>query len=95
MLYFVDIMLNFRTTFINADGLVIEDSRKMASHYLQGWFFIDCLTALPWQIFQIAVAVSGSHLVTYLKPTANYIYIHPSQTKKHMPYSLTSSYLEF
>ena len=53
ILFLIDMVMNFRTTFVNADGLVILTSKKMATHYLKGWFIVDCLTAVPWQFLQL------------------------------------------
>lgn len=72
IVFIIDLITNFRTTFVNADGLVIQNSRKMASHYLKGWFAVDFLTAIPWQFLQLLVKSSASTVVKplrYLKLT--------------------------
>lgn len=38
-----DILINFKTTFVNKKGEVIMKSRQIVTHYLRGWFFCDLL----------------------------------------------------
>ena len=37
----VDIVLNFRTPFFDAQGRLVYNSTEMAKHYLKGWLLID------------------------------------------------------
>ncbi|XP_063681709.1 potassium voltage-gated channel protein eag-like [Bolinopsis microptera] len=66
ILFLIDMVMNFRTTFVNADGLVILTSKKMATHYLKGWFIVDLLTAVPWQFLQL---IKPAKAFRYLKLT--------------------------
>ncbi|KAL9919191.1 eag-like K[+] channel isoform 2-T4 [Glossina fuscipes fuscipes] len=47
-LFIVDILLNFRTTFVSSKGEVVSDSKLIAINYLKGWFVVDLLAALPF-----------------------------------------------
>ncbi|KAM7341583.1 eag-like K[+] channel isoform 2-T3 [Cochliomyia hominivorax] len=47
-LFIVDILLNFRTTFVSNKGEVVSDSKLIAINYLKGWFIVDLLAALPF-----------------------------------------------
>ncbi|CAL4139012.1 unnamed protein product, partial [Meganyctiphanes norvegica] len=47
VLFFSDIMLNFRTTFVNCKGEVVMSPRQIALHYLKGWFILDFIAAMP------------------------------------------------
>ncbi|KAI8116741.1 Potassium voltage-gated channel protein eag, partial [Lucilia cuprina] len=47
-LFIVDILLNFRTTFVSTKGEVVSDSKMIAINYLKGWFVVDLLAALPF-----------------------------------------------
>ncbi|KAL5254586.1 hypothetical protein ACHWQZ_G014137 [Mnemiopsis leidyi] len=71
ILFVIDLIINFRTTFVNADGLVILNNKKMALHYLKGWFAVDFVTAIPWQFLQLSVVSSAKtlKLLRYLKLT--------------------------
>lgn len=43
----VDIVLNFRTAYVNGHILVTSPD-LMASHYLKGWFTVDFLSTMPF-----------------------------------------------
>jgi potassium voltage-gated channel Eag-related subfamily H member 2 len=48
--FFVDIIINFRTTFISKDtGEEIYDSKLIAKKYLTGRFIIDFISSFPWE----------------------------------------------
>ena len=49
-IYIADIILNFRTTFVNKKGEVVSGSRKIAKQYLRGWFILDFIAALPFDL---------------------------------------------
>lgn len=44
----LDIVLNFRTGYIN-HGTVVMDPKKIASNYLSTWFVVDVLGTLPFE----------------------------------------------
>ncbi|OAD54974.1 Potassium voltage-gated channel subfamily H member 7 [Eufriesea mexicana] len=48
--FVVDIIINFRTTFVNSDDEVVSHPGKIAVHYLKGWFIIDLLAAIPYDL---------------------------------------------
>ena len=50
-LFLIDILLNFRTTYVNHKGEVISSSKSIAINYVKGWFFLDLIAALPFEIF--------------------------------------------
>jgi hypothetical protein len=43
-------MLNFRTTFVNKKGEVVSKPRSIAFHYFRGWFILDLIAALPFDL---------------------------------------------
>ncbi|GFV66621.1 potassium voltage-gated channel subfamily H member 4 [Trichonephila clavipes] len=45
-----DIILNFRTTYVNKKGEVVADPCSIARNYLRGWFIVDLLAALPFDL---------------------------------------------
>ncbi|XP_070963074.1 voltage-gated inwardly rectifying potassium channel KCNH6 isoform X1 [Oncorhynchus clarkii lewisi] len=57
VLFIVDIGINFRTTFVNPNDEVVTQPWKIAVHYLKGWFAIDLVAALP---FDLLIFRSGS-----------------------------------
>lgn len=47
---FSDILLNFRTTFVNKKGEVVSDWKSISINYLRTWFVVDLLAALPFDL---------------------------------------------
>lgn len=45
-----DILLNFRTAFVDEMGDVVTGYRPVASNYLQSWFLIDFVSVFPLDI---------------------------------------------
>ncbi|XP_041974698.1 potassium voltage-gated channel unc-103-like isoform X4 [Aricia agestis] len=48
--FIIDILINFRTTYVNAADEVESDPTKIAMHYLRGWFLIDLVAAIPFDL---------------------------------------------
>lgn len=48
--FIVDILINFRTTYVNVADEVESDPAKIAMHYLRGWFLIDLVAAIPFDL---------------------------------------------
>ena len=51
VVFFLDIVLNFHTTYVSNTGEVISDPRLIRYNYLKSWFVIDLLSCLPYDIF--------------------------------------------
>ncbi|XP_029022928.1 potassium voltage-gated channel subfamily H member 8 isoform X2 [Betta splendens] len=65
ILFIIDIVFNFRTTYVSKSGQVIFDARQICFHYLTTWFIIDLVAALPFDLlyaFKVSV-VSVVHLL--------------------------------
>ncbi|XP_072033698.1 voltage-gated delayed rectifier potassium channel KCNH8-like isoform X2 [Amphiura filiformis] len=50
VLFLLDIVINFRTTFVSKSGQVVFLQKDIALHYLRGWFVIDLFAAVPFDI---------------------------------------------
>ncbi|VDP83831.1 unnamed protein product [Echinostoma caproni] len=50
IMFFVDILINFRTTYVNKNDEVVSHPRRIATHYIKGWFFIDLVAAIPFDL---------------------------------------------
>lgn len=61
--FVVDILINFRTTFVNGQDEVVSHPGRIAVHYLSGWFLIDLVAAIP---FDLLLAGSDTDEVTYI-----------------------------
>lgn len=53
-----DIVLHFRTTFVNRKGEVVSHPKVIALNYLKGWFLLDLLAALPFDLLYAANILS-------------------------------------
>uniref|UniRef100_A0A8C6V6K1 Voltage-gated delayed rectifier potassium channel KCNH4 n=1 Tax=Neogobius melanostomus TaxID=47308 RepID=A0A8C6V6K1_9GOBI len=65
ILFIIDIVLNFRTTFVSTSGQVVYDARSICIHYVTSWLFVDLIAALPFDLlyaFNISVNF-GVHLL--------------------------------
>jgi hypothetical protein len=56
-LFVVDMALNFRTLLVDNRGNVNDDIEVIRSVYLRGWFIIDLLAIMP---FELMLAGSGA-----------------------------------
>uniref|UniRef100_A0A8C5WLV2 Voltage-gated delayed rectifier potassium channel KCNH4 n=1 Tax=Leptobrachium leishanense TaxID=445787 RepID=A0A8C5WLV2_9ANUR len=67
ILFMLDILLNFRTTYVSKSGQVVYDPRSICVHYATTWFFVDLIAALPFDLlyaFSVnVVSYFGVHLL--------------------------------
>ncbi|KAK4875230.1 hypothetical protein RN001_011652 [Aquatica leii] len=49
-LFFLDIILNFRTTFVSSKGEVVSNWKAISLNYLRTWFIVDLFAALPFDL---------------------------------------------
>ncbi|XP_077398022.1 potassium voltage-gated channel subfamily H member 6a isoform X1 [Festucalex cinctus] len=57
VMFIVDILINFRTTYVNRNDEVVSHPGRIAQHYFKGWFLIDIVAAIP---FDLLIFRSGS-----------------------------------
>ncbi|KAL8164745.1 UNVERIFIED_CONTAM: Potassium voltage-gated channel subfamily H member 2 [Gekko kuhli] len=57
IMFIIDILINFRTTYVNSNEEVVSHPAKIAIHYFKGWFLIDMVAAIP---FDLLIFGSGS-----------------------------------
>ncbi|XP_035267249.1 potassium voltage-gated channel subfamily H member 7-like isoform X3 [Anguilla anguilla] len=63
IMFIIDILINFRTTYVNINEEVVSHPGKIAIHYFKGWFLIDMVAAIP---FDLLIFGSGSDETTTL-----------------------------
>jgi len=51
VIFFIDIVLNFHTTYVGPGGEVVSDPKVIRLNYLKSWFMIDLLSCLPYDVF--------------------------------------------
>lgn len=76
-----DIGLNFRTTYVNKKGEVVAKPKSVALNYLRGWFIVDLLAALPFDLLN-----AGG---LYSRVSSRFFF------SKQLFYDIPSSYSEF
>ncbi|VDM72390.1 unnamed protein product [Strongylus vulgaris] len=61
-MFIVDIIINFRTTYVNENdeyyrnlqqSQVVSHPGKIAIHYFKGWFVIDMIAAVPFDLLLV------------------------------------------
>lgn len=71
IMFIVDILINFRTTYVNANEEVVSHPGRIAVHYFKGWFLIDMVAAIPFDLLIFRTGsdeVSRPHLGGPLRP---------------------------
>ncbi|KAG9333449.1 hypothetical protein JZ751_011610 [Albula glossodonta] len=63
VMFIIDILINFRTTYVNHNDEVVSHPGRIAQHYFKGWFLIDIVAAIP---FDLLIFRSGSDETTTL-----------------------------
>ncbi|CAL8268642.1 unnamed protein product, partial [Lota lota] len=63
IMFIIDILINFRTTYVNHNEEVVSHPARIAIHYFKGWFLIDMVAAIP---FDLLIFGSGSDETTTL-----------------------------
>jgi energy-converting hydrogenase Eha subunit C len=74
VVFFVDIILNFHTTFVGPSGEVISDSKIIRMNYMKSWFVVDVLSCLPYDVFNAFQYVDDvSHIMCLLTRIISHI----------------------
>ncbi|CAH8522880.1 unnamed protein product [Schistosoma rodhaini] len=62
IIFGVDIVLNFHTSFVGAGGEVVADPPVIRMNYLSGWFTLDLLACLPYEILKYCWPVNNTEV---------------------------------
>lgn len=65
IMFIIDILINFRTTYVNANDEVVSHPLRIAVHYFKGWFLIDMVAAIP---FDLLIYDNGEEVSAPLTP---------------------------
>lgn len=88
--FVIDILINFRTTFVNGQDEVVSHPGRIAIHYLTGWFLIDLVAAIPFDLLLVGSDTDEVKIISfdnifsillifskYVKPfNSNFIYLN-------------------
>ncbi|KAI5611706.1 potassium voltage-gated channel subfamily H member 5, partial [Silurus asotus] len=83
VIFLVDIVLNFHTTFVGPGGEVISDPKLIRMNYLKTWFVIDLLSCLPYDIINAfenvdEVSITNTFLMqSEIVERNNGFFLHP------------------
>ncbi|XP_052826679.1 potassium voltage-gated channel subfamily H member 7 isoform X4 [Octopus bimaculoides] len=69
IMFIADILINFRTTFLQ-NGEVASDPQLIAKHYVKGWFLIDAIAAIPFDLLLFGSGTSDTMTITGVLKTA-------------------------
>lgn len=59
--FMADLILNFNTGYFqDLDQVLVMDRRRIAWTYLKGWFFIDLVSSIPFDLILISATSNGS-----------------------------------
>ncbi|RNA30367.1 potassium voltage-gated channel subfamily H member 2-like, partial [Brachionus plicatilis] len=68
LMFLIDVFINFRTTFVSKQGDVVYDPMIIAKSYFKGWFFIDALSGMPYDLLLFGSGnIDTIKLTGYLK----------------------------
>lgn len=76
VIFLVDIVLNFHTTFVGPAGEVISDPKLIRMNYMKTWFVIDLLSCLPYDV------INAFENVDEVSTTPKCICIHTQRNMK-------------
>lgn len=65
--FIIDILINFRTTYVNKQDEVVSHPAKIAIHYFKGWFLIDLVAAIPFDVLIDENAQTDTNIIGLLK----------------------------
>ncbi|KAI1889003.1 hypothetical protein AGOR_G00174580 [Albula goreensis] len=63
IMFIIDILINFRTTYVNSNDEVVSQPFRIAVHYFKGWFLIDMVAAIP---FDLLIYRNGEETTTLI-----------------------------
>jgi len=46
----IDILLNFRTTYVEEGEVLVTKPLKIAIYYIKSYFLVDLVAAIPWEL---------------------------------------------
>ncbi|XP_052282896.1 potassium voltage-gated channel subfamily H member 7-like isoform X2 [Dreissena polymorpha] len=69
LMFIADIFINFRTSYLH-NGEVVMNQKRIAINYLKGWFVIDTIAALPFDLLLFGSGTSDTMTIAGILKTA-------------------------
>ncbi|CBN79924.1 conserved unknown protein [Ectocarpus siliculosus] len=63
-LFFADMLVTLRTALLDRDGEVVANQKQVAVAYLKGWFTVDLISTVPWDLLVLQIAVGNANAAT-------------------------------
>lgn len=68
LVFLVDIFINFRSAWVEEDGSsVVFDQKVATQRYLHGWFTLDLISLLPWEVLALIIPIDGGAMLRFPK----------------------------
>ena len=58
-LFFLDIIFIFNEAYIDEDFQLVDQRKEIAAHYLKGWFALDSIAIIPFDIIMMGAGGDG------------------------------------
>ena len=59
--FLMDIVINFRLAFLDKkEGSFVLDKKKIIRHYVRGWFMLDAVSLIPWDLIELLSGSGGN-----------------------------------
>ena len=88
VIFFIDIVLNFHTTYVGPGGEVVSDPAVIRVNYLKSWFIIDLLSCLPYDVFNAFDHDEDVRLCPEDRPRLSYWYSFRVSVLYSVPWKL-------
>lgn len=67
LLFLIDIILIFNTAFVNSNLQMVDDRKVIAKKYLSGWFLIDIMSIMPFDLILESVQTKYNGVLRFAK----------------------------
>ncbi|KAK3696477.1 hypothetical protein QZH41_011803, partial [Actinostola sp. cb2023] len=91
-LFVIDILLNFRTTYVEEGEVLVTKPIKIAIYYMKSYFVVDLVAAIPWELLIDADLKENTTLFSLLK-TARLLRLFRAARKLDRNYEYMTSLL--
>jgi len=85
-----DIFLNFHTTYVSKSGQVVFEHKLIALNYIRGWFLLDLVAAVPFDLLyavQVNTVRRSVHSLRY-KVNSNAVTLLDSLTEQGLVFTV-------
>lgn len=70
-MFIIDILINFRTTYVNKNDELVSHPGRIAIHYFKGWLLIDVVAAIPFDLLLFGAETDEVSYTLNARPPKN------------------------